>query len=156
MGGRCVDRPQLLSRFSGLIDTSRKSVKQMIGYSKIEHPSSRTRLICSLDGTNFDALGVPLDLATKGTNLPRVRTQDLMVQLQEYHRMGQSSGPYPYSALTLGAPINLLQLSTAYQIASREITYHDFQKEIQRVTRLPPNEERYTDLFPSENSGLLV
>ena len=79
-----------------------------------------------------------------------------MVQLQEYHRTGQSSGPYPYSALTLGAPIDLLQLSTAYQIASGEITYHDFQKEIQRVARLPPNEERYTDLFPSKNSGDLV
>ena len=47
-----------------------------------------------------------------------VRIQDLMVQLQEYHRLEQSTAPYPYNVVASGAPINLVQLSTTYQIST--------------------------------------
>ena len=43
----------------------------MTGYSKTEHPSSRIRLTCSFDDTNFEAFEVPFDADTRGTNVPR-------------------------------------------------------------------------------------
>ena len=38
-----------------------------------------------------------------------------MVQLQEYYRLGESTGPYAYSAVAPRAPIDLVQLATIYQ-----------------------------------------
>ena len=77
-----------------------------------------------------------------------VRTQDLMVQLQEYYRLGESTGPYAYNAVASGAPINLVQLATIYQTGPGQIRYHDFDKEIRRVARLHITNEEYINLFP--------
>ena len=44
-----------------------------------------------------------------------VRAQALMFELQEYHQLGQSTGPYAYSSVAQGAPIDLVQLATIYQ-----------------------------------------
>ena len=52
--------------------------------------------------------------------------------------------------------INLVELPTTYQLATAEITYHNFEKAIQRVAHLPPTNERYTNLFSFENCGDLV
>ena len=57
----------------GSVGTSRRSVKQTIDYSKTGHPFLRTRLICSLDGINFEAFEVPFDIGTRGTNVPRFK-----------------------------------------------------------------------------------
>ena len=54
-----------------------------------------------------------------------------------------------------GAPIDVVQLSMTYQIASGQITYQDFQKEIQRFPRLPLTDKRFKNLFPFENCGYL-
>ena len=58
------------------------------------------------------------------------RTQDLVVQLQEYYRLGESTAPYAYNAVTPGAPIDLVQLATIYQTGPGQIGYPDFDKEI--------------------------
>ena len=75
-----------------------------------------------------------------------------MVQLQEYHRLGQLTGRYPYNAVAPGATIDLVQLATIYQTSPGQVRYNDFEKEIQRVARLPPTNERYINLFPFEDS----
>ena len=54
-----------------------------------------------------------------------------MVELQEYHLLGQSSGPYPYNEVASGARIEFVQVLTTYHVATGEITYHNFEKEIQ-------------------------
>ena len=41
-----------------------------------------------------------------------VRTQDLMVQLQVYYPLEESTGPYAYNAVAPGAPIDLVKLAT--------------------------------------------
>ena len=74
-----------------------------------------------------------------------------MIQLQEYHGSGESTGPYSYNAVASGAPIVLVQLATVYQTRPRQVRYHGFEKEIQRVARLPPTTERYINLFPFED-----
>ena len=74
-----------------------------------------------------------------------------MVQLQEYHRMGQSTGQYPHNAVAPGAPIDSVQLATIYQTSPGQVRYHDFESDIQRVARLPPTNERYINLFPFED-----
>ena len=77
-----------------------------------------------------------------------VRTQDLMVQLQEYYRLGQSTGPYAYNAVALGAPIDLVQLATIYQTGPGQIRYYNFDQEIRRVARVHSTQEAYLNLFP--------
>ena len=67
---RCVDRLHPLSRFLGSFETTRKSAKQMIGYSKTEHPFSRIRSTCSFNDTNFEAFEVTFDSGTRGTFSP--------------------------------------------------------------------------------------
>ena len=57
----------------------------------------------------------PTLLGYKRYQCTPVRAQDLMFELQEYHRLGQSTGPYAYNAVAQGAPIHLLQLTTIYQ-----------------------------------------
>ena len=75
-------------------------------------------------------------LGYKRYGCPQHRTQDLVVQLQEYYRLGESTGPYAYNAVAPGAPIDLVQLATIYQTGPGRLGYHDFDKEIQRVARL--------------------
>ena len=70
-----------------------------------------------------------------------------MVQLQEYYRLGESTGPYAYSAVAPGAPMDLIQLATIYQTGPGQIRYYDFDKEIRRVTRLHSTNEEYINLF---------
>ena len=36
------------------------------------------------------------------------RTQDLVVQLQEYYRLGEQTQPYAYNAVAPGAPLDLV------------------------------------------------
>ena len=79
-----------------------------------------------------------------------------MVQLQEYHRWGQSTGPYAYNAVEPGAPIDLVQLATIYQTSAGRVRYYDFEKEIQKVARLPPTNERYIHLFRLEHWAALT
>ena len=76
------------------------------------------------------------------------RTQDLMVQLQEYYRLGESTEPYTYNTVAPGAPIDLVQLATIYQTGPGQIGYHDFDKEIRQVARLHSTGEEYINLFP--------
>ena len=78
------------------------------------------------------------------------RAQDLMVQLQEYHRLSQLNGPYPYDVVAPVAPIDLVQLGMTYQVATADITHHNFDEDIQRVARLPPTHKRNVNLFPFE------
>ena len=75
-----------------------------------------------------------------------------MVQLQEYHRLGQLTGPYAYNAVAPGAPIDLVQLATIYQTGPGRIRYYDFDKEIRRVARLHSSNEAYLNLFPFEDT----
>ena len=58
------------------------------------------------------------------------RTQDLMVQLQEYYRLGESTGPHAHNAVAPGAPIDLVQLATIYQTVPEQSGYHDFDQKI--------------------------
>ena len=53
-----------------------------------------------------------------------------MVQLQDYYRLGELTGPYAYNAVAPGAPIHLSQLATIYQTGPEQIRYYDFDKEI--------------------------
>ena len=46
-----------------------------------------------------------------------------MVQLQEYYRIRELTGPYAYKAVTPGAPIDLVQLATLYQPGPGQIRY---------------------------------
>ena len=85
-----------------------------------------------------------------------VQAQDLMVQLQEYHRVGQSTGPYAYNAVSPGAHIDLVQLATIYQTSPGQVRYYDFDKEIRKIARLPPTNERYINLFSFEDSNDLT
>ena len=50
-----------------------------------------------------------------------------------------------------GAPMDLVQLSTTYHISTGRVTYHNYEREIQRVARLPPTVERNISLFPFGN-----
>ena len=84
------------------------------------------------------------------------RTQDLMLQLGEYYRLGESTGPYAYNAVAPGAPIDLVRLATVYQTGPGQIGYHDFDKEIRRVARLHSTSEEYIHLFPFVDAADLV
>ena len=53
-----------------------------------------------------------------------------MVQLQEYYRLGETTGTYAYNTVSPGAPIDLVQLATIYQTGAGQIKYYDFDKEI--------------------------
>ena len=79
-----------------------------------------------------------------------------MVQFQEYYRLGESTGPYAYNAVTPGVPIDLVQLATIYQTGTGQIRYYDFDKEIRRVARLHSTSEEYFNLFPFEDAADLV
>ena len=59
-----------------------------------------------------------------------VRTQDLVVQLQEYYRLGEWTGPYANNAVAPRARIDLVQLTTIYQTCPGQIRYYNFDKEI--------------------------
>ena len=87
-------------------------------------------------------------LAYKKDRCAPHRTQDHVVQLQEYYRLGESTGPYAYNAVAPGAPIDLVQLATIYQTGPGQIGYHDFDREFRRVARLHPTSEEYVNLFP--------
>ena len=95
-------------------------------------------------------------LGYKRYGLGPVRTQDLMAQLQKYHRSGQSTGPDPYNVVSPGAPMNLVQLSTTYQISNGRVSYHNFEREIPKVAHLPPTDERYMSLFPFQDCADLT
>ena len=58
------------------------------------------------------------------------RTQDLVVQHQEYYRLGEQTEPYAYNAIAPGAPIDLVQLAKIYRTGPGQLGYHDFDKEI--------------------------
>ena len=75
-----------------------------------------------------------------------------MIQLQEYHQLPQSTGPYAYNAVAPGAPIGLVKLARIYQTAPGQVRYYDFDKEIRRVARLNSTNERYLNLFPFEDT----
>ena len=79
-----------------------------------------------------------------------------MVQLQKYHRHGQSTGPYAYNAVTPGAPIDVVQLATIYQTGPGQIRYSDLDKEIPRVVRLHSTNEVHLNLFPFEDAADLT
>ena len=79
-----------------------------------------------------------------------------MVQLQEYHRPEQSTGPYAYNAVAPGAPINLVQLAAIYQTGPGHVRYYDFDKEIRRVARPHSTNEAYLNLFPFEDATDLL
>ena len=85
-----------------------------------------------------------------------LRTQDFMVQLQEYYRLGESTGLYAYNAVAPGAPIDLVQLATIYQTGPEQIRFYDFNEEIRRVARLHSTSEEYINLFPFEDATDLV
>ena len=85
-----------------------------------------------------------------------IRTQDLMVQLQEYYRLGESTGPQAYNAVAPGAPIDLVQMATIYWIGPGQIRYYDFDKEIRRVARLHSTNEEYINLFPFQYAADLA
>ena len=84
------------------------------------------------------------------------RKQDLVVQLEEYYRLGEWTGPYAYNAAAPGAPIHLVQLATIYQPGTGQIRYHDFDKDIRRVARLHSTSEEYVNLFPFLDAADLV
>ena len=84
------------------------------------------------------------------------RTQDLVVQLQEYYRLGEQTEPYAYNAVAPGAPSDLVQLATIYQTGTGRLRYHDFDKEIQRVARLYSTSKEYVNLFPFVDAADLV
>ena len=84
------------------------------------------------------------------------RTQDLVVQVQEYYRLGEQTEPYVYNAVAPGAPIDLVQLATIYQTGPGRLGYHDFDKEIRRVARLHSTSEEYINLFPFVEAADLV
>ena len=71
-----------------------------------------------------------------------------MVQLQEYYRLEESTGPYAYNAVAPGALIDLVQLATIYQTGPGQIGYHDYDKEVRRVACLHSTCEEYMNLFP--------
>ena len=85
-----------------------------------------------------------------------VRTQDVMVQLQEYYRLGKWTGRYTYNAVAPGAHIDLVQLSTIYQTGPGQLRYYNFDEEIQRVGRLHSTNEEYINLFSFQNTADLV
>ena len=70
-----------------------------------------------------------------------------MVQLLEYYRLGESTGPYAYNALAPGVRIDLVQLATIYQTGPEQIRYYDFDKGIRRVARLHSTSEEYINHF---------
>ena len=70
-----------------------------------------------------------------------------MVQLQEYYRLGELTGPHAYNAVARGAPIDLVQLATTYQTGPGQIRYYDFDKKIRRAARLHSTNEEYLNLF---------
>ena len=78
------------------------------------------------------------------------------MQLQEYNRLGESTGPYAYNAVAPGAPIDLVRLATIYQTGPGRIGYHDFDKEIRRIARLHSTNEEYVNLFPFVDAANLV
>ena len=78
-----------------------------------------------------------------------------MVQLQEYHRLGKSTGPYAYHAVAPGAPIDLIQLGRIYQTGPGHVRYYDFHKEIRRVACLHSTNEAYLNLFSFEDATYL-
>ena len=84
------------------------------------------------------------------------RTQDLMFQLQEYYRLGESTGPDAYNAVAPGAPMDLVQLATIYQTRPGQIRYYDFDKDIRRVARLQSTSEEYINLSLFEDAADLV
>ena len=47
--------------------------------------------------------------------------------------------------------IEFVQLATMYRTSPRQVRYPDLEKEIQRVARVPPTNERYINLFPFED-----
>ena len=79
-----------------------------------------------------------------------------MVQLEEYHPLGQSTGLYPYNAVAPEAPIDLVQLWTVYQISTGRVKYHDFENEIKKVARLSPTNERFISLLPFVDCADLI
>ena len=79
-----------------------------------------------------------------------------MVQLQEYYRLGESTGPYSYNSVAPGAPMDLVQLATIYQTGPGQIRYYDFDKEIRRVASLHSTNQEYINLFPLEDAGDLT
>ena len=82
-----------------------------------------------------------------------------MVQLQEIHKLGQST-MYPpsstgaYNVVAPSAPIHLVQLSTTYQ-AGVETTYHDLDAHIQKTARMAPSDPRTSSFFPSDMEEIL-
>ena len=79
-----------------------------------------------------------------------------MVQLQENHWLGQANGPYQCNGVASGAPIHFVQLSTTYQISTAQVRYHNFEKQILKVARLPATVEREISLFPFEDCADLT
>ena len=84
------------------------------------------------------------------------RTQDLVVQLQEYYRLGEQTEPYAYNAVAPGSPIDLVQLATIYQTGPGRLGYRDFDKEIPRVAGLHSTSKEYVNLFPFVYAADLV
>ena len=82
--------------------------------------------------------------------------KDLMVQLQEYYRLGESTGPYAYNAVAPGAAIDVVQLATICQTGPGRIGYYDCDNEIRRVVRLPSTSEEYINLFTFVDDADLV
>ena len=74
-----------------------------------------------------------------------------MVQLQEYYRLGESTGPYAYNAVAVGAPIDPVQLATIYQTGPGH-----FDKEIRRLARLHSTNKKYINLFSFEDVAVLA
>ena len=79
-----------------------------------------------------------------------------MVQLQQYYRLGESTGSYAYKALAPGAPIDLVQLATIYQTGPGQIRYESFDNEFRRVARLDSTNEEYLKYFPFEDAADLT
>ena len=84
------------------------------------------------------------------------RTQDLVVQLQEYYGLGEQTEPYAYTAVAPGAPIDLVQRATIYQTGPGRLGYHDFDKAIRRVAGLQSTNKEYVKLFPFVDAAELV
>ena len=75
-----VDRIDVIFRYRGFWTVKKMRrlgpvavsvLEQTIGWLRIKHPSSRTRLVCFFDGTNFKAFQELFDFGTKGTNVPQ-------------------------------------------------------------------------------------
>ena len=79
-----------------------------------------------------------------------------MVQLQEYYRLGESTGLYTYNAVPPGASIDLVQLATIYQTGPEQIRYYGFDKEIRGAARLHSTNEEYINLFPFKDTADLA